>query len=328
MVDGTADGGAGVAQEISLTGCRTISFRFQLSDRTLFSINRCVVVRAFGIGEAPDDDPTLDCSESGMLLRSMPVGQCEVGIDTVERLGRTFVRYVQKCLPRYYIDMSIGFEAYTAKFSGKTRSTIQRKIKKFGEISGGRVRFERYRSVSEVDRFGVFAREVSRRTYQERLLGAGLPEAPEFVQQARLLAQADLVRAFVLFDGDRPVAYLYCPAHDGVLEYSYMGYDPDYQRYSVGTVLQWVALELLFAEGCYRCFDFTEGESEHKRLFATHHYRAANVVLLPNTFSNRILVHSHFRFAKAIERIGAWLEAHQLKRKVRRWLRFGRAAIG
>ena len=40
------------------------------------------------------------------------------------------------------------------------------------------------------------------------------------------LARRDLVRGFILFHGDNPIAYLYTPAPDGFLVYEYLGYDP------------------------------------------------------------------------------------------------------
>jgi CelD/BcsL family acetyltransferase involved in cellulose biosynthesis len=107
---------------------------------------------------------------------------------------------------------------------------------------------------------------------------------------------------------------------------TYRGYDPDYLRLSVGTVLQWLAVESLFAEKRFRYFDFTEGESEHKRLFSTGHLDCANVALLRPTLANRMLAHSHLRFGRAVEALGKWLEAHDLKKRIRSWLRFGRGA--
>src|SRR5512139_3024605 len=100
------------------------------------------------------------------------------------------------------------------------------------------------------------------------------------------LAEAGQVRAYLLFDNDRPVAYLYCPASKGVLLYQYLGYDPEYSSWSVGTILQWLALEQLFGERTYELFDFTEGQSDQKRQFSTHSVRCANVYFLRRTLVN------------------------------------------
>jgi len=308
---------------------QSVAFRFQLSDWTLFSIHRRLQVRAFGVGDSVtelDQLPPLLPDTSGVMLRSLPVSTASVGIRELELGGQRLLSYVLQCFPRYYIDMSQSFEDYKAKFSGKTRSTLGRKIRKFAELGGGQIRWERFTRADDLERFWQLARQVSIKTYQERLLDAGLPDDPAFFEQARRLADADNLRAFLLFDGERPVSYLFCPVREGIIEYAYLGYDPEYLRLSVGTVLQWLALESLFAEQRFHYFDFTEGESEHKRLFATGSVSCANIALLRPTLTNRLLAHSHHRFGRFTEALGGWLERHELKTRVKRWLRFGRAA--
>ncbi|QJQ07721.1 GNAT family N-acetyltransferase [Undibacterium piscinae] len=49
---------------------------------------------------------------------------------------------------------------------------------------------------------------------------------------------------------------MYCPIVDDALIYAYLGYDPDYLKLSVGTVLQWLALQDMFAETRFKIFDF------------------------------------------------------------------------
>ncbi len=313
-----------------------VYFRYQLSDWTLFSWPRHLQVRAFGLDAAPDVTlPPLAPGSHGLLLRSVPVSvdpssSPSSGMATLGRVthqGQSLLRYVMQRFPRYYIDMSgKDFEVYKAKFSGKTRSTLSRRVKKFAEACGGTLRWERFAAPEDLPRFWQHARAVSEKTYQERLLDAGLPDKADYLEQALRWAGQDQLRAFLLFDGECPVSYLFCPIHEGVVQYAYLGYDPAYKHLSVGTVLQWLALESLFQEGCYRSFDFTEGESEHKRLFGTDHLQCANVALLRPTLANRLLAHSHWRFTQAGDALGRWAERHGLKKRIRHWLRFGRTA--
>ena len=314
---------------------RNVQFRFQFSDWTLFSIQRPLLARAYSLDEAAavaasaaglHTLPTLPPGCMGLMLRSVPVADARVHIGMDASVKPPLLRYVMQCFPRYYIDMAQGFDEYRKKFSSKTRATLTRKTKKFADLGDGPIRWERITRAEELDRFWTLARQVSVKTYQERLLDAGLPVDPGFIAEAKRQADADCLRAFLLFDGDRPVSYLYCPVQDGIVIYAYLGYDPDYLRLSVGTVLQWLAVESLFAEQRFRYFDFTEGESEHKRLFSTGHLDCANVALLRPTLANRLLVHSHMRFGRAVEALGNWLEAHDLKKRIRSWLRFGRGA--
>ena len=73
--------------------------------------------------------------------------------------------------------------------------------------------------------------------------------------------------------------------------YAFLGYDPNYMNFSVGTILQWLALEHLFEENSFRFFDFTEGQSAHKKLFATHNVQCANVFFLRDNMRNMFLSH-------------------------------------
>ena len=312
-----------------MSEAKSVAFRFQLSDWTLLRVRRPLLVRGFGLDQDPSaaaDLPDLPAGCAGLLLRSIAATDTRTGLNHVALDGRRMLRYVMQCFPRHYIDMAQSFDAYKQKFSGKTLATLRRKVKKFTEHGNGQVRWERFTQPDSLDRFWTLARQVSAKTYQERLLDAGLPEDPAYLLQAKQLAMADNVRAFLLFDGERPVSYLFCPVRDGIVEYAFLGYDPAYLRLSVGTVLQWFALESLFEEQRFRYFDFTEGESAHKRLFATSHLDCANIALLTPTLGHHLLVRLHLGFGRLTEALGRWLDDHDLKVKIRRWMRFGRTA--
>lgn len=76
-------------------------------------------------------------------------------------------------------------------------------------------------------------------------------------------------------------------------------------------------------EGGLRYFDFIEGQSDHKRLFATHQRQCANVFLVRPTVRNAAIVRGH----ALMERFSAWagqvLDRYGVKAKVRRLIRHG-----
>lgn len=303
---------------------RDVPFKFQLSDWTLFQASIRLQPRSIGLAEAgdpeaiaiPGEDQLLPGSQ-GFALRRLPVDE------TLPRLARSgpFLRYVPLHYQHCYIDLSTSFEDYQKKFSSKTRSTINRKVRKYTEHCGGTLKWHSYRSPDEVPAFFQLARAVSKLTYQEKLLDAGLPDTPEFMERARALATSGHLRAYVLFDGEKPVSYLYCPVQDSVAIYAYLGYDPAYMHLSVGTVLQWLALEEMFNEGGLRYFDFTEGQSDHKRLFATHQRQCANVFLVRPTLRNAAIVRGHALMDSFSVRAGQLLDRYGVKAKMRRLIR-------
>jgi CelD/BcsL family acetyltransferase involved in cellulose biosynthesis len=307
--------------------CREVPIKFQLSDKTLFVRRVLLDVRQVDLNEpvTPVADPRPPCESinkgsQGFLVRSLPVTAVLPTVIKTEG----YYRYVPSQYKRYYIDLRQSFEEYKQQFSSKTRSTILRKVKKFEEHSGGDITWKVFKTSEEIVEFFRLARIVSAKTYQEKLLDAGLPDSADFLQSAKALAAEGRIRSFILFDGDRPVSYLYCPVHDDVLIYQYLGYDPEYAQLSVGTVLQWLSLRHLFDETLFRIFDFTEGESEHKRLFATHSVQCANVFFMRANLQNRVLLLSQIAIDNASRKIGEILDRCGLKAQVKKLIRFGK----
>lgn len=304
----------------------TVALRFKLSDLTLGTWRVRLRTREVSLADEMEPVETvqppadnLDSASAGFLIRGVPVTRPQAALSATP----TYIRYVNRQYRHFYVDMRLTFDEYKAKFSSKTRSTISRKLKRYAEQCGGTVRWCMYRSPAEMVEFHRLARSVSVVTYQERLLDAGLPDSPLFIEEMQALAALDRVRACVLFDRDKPVSYLYCPVHDDVLIYAYLGYDPAYLKSSVGTILQWLALEQLFGERRFRFFDFTEGESDHKRMFATHDVFAVNAMFLRRSLKHWLLLRMHRRFDLCVESLGALLDRYGLKHRIRRFIRFG-----
>lgn len=300
--------------------------KLQLGDRTLLASKLWLQVREVGLDDetppvvkpiTPAD--SLQANSQGFLIRSLRIADKQPTL----RAQHDYLCYVSSQHQRYYIDMRQSFEEYKSKFSSKTRSTLSRKVKKYAEHCGGNISWKIYKSAGEMPEFFRFARAVSERTYQEKLLDAGLPDSEEFLDEMEQLAQQGHVRGFILFHEDKPVSYLYCPVSNGVLIYAFLGYDPGYMNYSVGTVLQWLALEHLFEERLFRFFDFTEGQSEHKKLFATHSVQCANVFFLRNNLRNKALLYSQRAVDDFSRLAGDTLNQLGLKSKVKKMMRFG-----
>ncbi len=117
------------------------------------------------------------------------------------------LRYMESSYQRRFIDLETDFNGYMSKFSGKTRSSIKRKVRKFEEASGGKIEWSVYRSAAEMDRFHSVAREISKLTYQEKLFDAGIPDDQGFLEEMRALANADALRGSIL-DGSYQIAQI------------------------------------------------------------------------------------------------------------------------
>lgn len=274
-----------------MTGVIRYPLRFQIGARTLFAVQRTLVRVAFDLpmllADIHVDLPPTPGDAAGFVLTSWPE----------TRIAGLQGAFVRQRYTRYHADFGDGFEAYLAHFSARTRNAINRKRKRFPADA---VRC--YRTPDEVATFIDLARPVSRASYQHRLLDAGLPDTPAARAEMLALAAADKVRAFLLFRDGQAIAYLYLPVKDDVLIYAYLGHDPQFADLSPGTVLQIEAIRILAEEGRYTRLDFTEGEGQHKRMFATGGIACADVLLLRPTLANRAVLGALRMFDGAVAR--------------------------
>jgi CelD/BcsL family acetyltransferase involved in cellulose biosynthesis len=262
---------------------RRVPLAFRFSTRTLGSVKFPLLVRTASLSERPleaDELPprpeSFGSGICGCVNWSQPISATLPRLRRRERL----LVYVAHQYRRYFIDLTGKYDEYLAKFSAKSRSTLRRKMRKFEELSGGRIEWRIFRKPGELEEFFRLATPLSQSTYQERLFGHGLGADVADLESALKLAEEDQVRAYLLFLKGQPIAYLFCPVRNGALIYDKQGYDPQHSSCSPGTVLQLLALESLFKERAHSLLDFTEGEGEHKQFFSTRSQLCADIFVL------------------------------------------------
>ena len=256
-----------------------VALRFQVGARTLAAVRRRLVRVALSLddvlaGRVPE---LPDGAGDGYLVTSLPAalaGQVD---------GTGLIALVRQRYTRFYTDLTIGHDGWLASLSGSARSTLKRKTRK-AEAAG--MTIHAYRTAEAFAAFHPLARAVSTTTYQEKLLDAGLPEDATAVRHLAALAADDRLRAWLLRIDGAPVAYLCCTAQGSALRYDHVGHDPAWSDLSPGTVLHAAAMRDLFDDRFAR-FDFTEGEGQHKRQFATAGVACVDLLLLRPTLANR-----------------------------------------
>jgi len=237
------------------------------------------------------------------------------------RFTRQGLLYCLNQAINYYIDLNCSFPDYLSGFSSKTRSTLKRKVRKLFDVEGANTQFVTFCGPASTGEFHRLAREVAVKTYQEKLFDGAIPATEEFAAKLKTLAETDSFRGFILSIKGAPAAYLYLPAEGDILIYGHLGYDPAYGDWSPGTVLLYLALERLFAEGKFRYFDFTHGESQTKRLFGRESFLRADVYLFRWRARNIATVLLHAAVDKASTLLGRCLDALRIRSTVRRLIR-------
>ena len=304
-----------------MTMAAPYALRFQIGARTLFTMRRTLRRQSFSLadvlGRKAPRLPPLDAGDDGYVITSLPVTL----LPAIEAQARGMRIFERQRYVRHFADLDQDFDAYLAGFSAKSRATLQRKRRKFAEAAGGEIEVRLYRTIMEFEIFFALARGLSKRTYQEKLLDAGLPSREEERAAMSALARQGKVRAFLLFLGGKAAAYLYLQADGDTLIYAYLGFDPAKAALSPGAVLQMEAMRMLMEEGAFRRLDFTEGEGQHKRLFATGGVECVGLLVLRPSIGNGLRLAALDRFDRVVAAGKAWLghpSLQPLTRAIRR----------
>lgn len=299
---------------------QSVALRVEVAGRAIGYVRRQLSVVPHGLDAALAGGAAVlpPAGRDGWLLRSLPAQHLPA---LRAQLGG-WLFAVRQHYPRHYIAMQGGsFDDWWQGFSAKTRSTLSRKARRLGDQFEGGFTVRSYRTPAEVAEFMEIAGDLSRRTYQARLMQAGLPCDEADVAQAVAAAADDKIRAFLLFAGGRAIAYLYLPVERDVLIYAYLGYDPDCADLSPGTVLHVEAMRALYGENRFRAFDFTEGDGAHKAQFGRATIACADILILRPTLRNRLTLAAMQGIDSAAARGKAVLDHLGLRAKVKALIR-------
>lgn len=266
-----------------------------------------------------DPDQPLRGAEPGCdyyVIRSMPI----VSAMPLVSQADGFIRYAPAQYDRRYVEFQPTFDAYLQKFSSKSRSTWRRKVRKFGDQSGG-LEWRQYRSSDEIAAFYPLAEALSAKTYQEKMFGDGFAAHAGSLDELKSLAACDEVRGFLLFFKGEPAAYVLCPCDAETIFYGSLGYDPKLRTSSPGDVLLFLMIEQLHAERRFRYLDFGEGESWYKDFYSTNSLKCARVYYLRRTLKNRLALAAHQSASAATDALGHILSRLGVRALIRRLLR-------
>ncbi len=300
--------------------------KFTIASRTIFSKRLHVIhwpaFRQANWENFVDRLPSpLESQIDGYIVHSLEMVQ---EVTPVSKRNKQIL-YVAETYFRYMTQFVGSFEGFLAGISGKSRSTLLRKMRKFAKAGGGSkiedIDWRQYEKPDEIAEFLDQALPLAKRTYQARLFDGALPNDDDFRQDAIDLGQQGRVRAYLLFLNGKPVAYLYTPLEERTFVYAYLGFDEAYSQLSPGIVLQFLVHKKLFEEKIADWFDFTEGEGAHKSQFANQRYSCATVLCLKDGLQNRLLVHSHRGWNRAVESLKGLTEKLNLTARIKKLFR-------
>lgn len=187
--------------------------------------------------------------------------------------------YTTETRPHWVMNLPADVEKIYEKMSPKARKNrryeTNRLLKEFS------VRIECYTKETDLECVMEHAESIARRTYQ-RGLGVGFVANQEHLERFTVEAARGRFRAYFLYLGDKPVAFFLGTLSKNVLYDNYTAYDPEYGKYSPGTVLFFQMFERLCREGV-KAVDFGFGDAWYKAQFGNERSDETNVAIFAST---------------------------------------------
>jgi hypothetical protein len=240
-----------------------------------------------------------DCD--GVLFDALPTDCfCSQAILAQEEVMPGLVYSPFDDRPTLVVPIGASFDDYMRTKSPKTRSKL-RKLQSI--IDSGRIRTERYSNPADVMEFAAGVSLVSARTWQNRLLGLQYRNDEKSRENFCDLADRGLLRSYLLWRDDQPVAYVVGYQFDGVYYYADIGFDPQAAELSPGTVLLFMILQDLHESNPPTVLNFGVGDAAYKQRFGKTVGRDEAILLLRRELRNRLLIFSHQSFMLALNAV-------------------------
>lgn len=206
--------------------------------------------------------------------------------DSLKRLVSEDSRYrlftVNACLKRHLIDLPASFEEYLSQFDAKKRYNLKRQPKVLGKAHGAEAHLREYTQANDASRFLAVIEPIVARSWQREVSDDVITRDDRWVREFRSLADRGLFRSFVLFVGNQPIAFCVGLQHDGVFYFDTTAYNPDYGKFSPGSVLLYLLLEALIRDRSRltRTVSFGYGDHAYKQSFGNVHEEVTEVLLV------------------------------------------------
>jgi CelD/BcsL family acetyltransferase involved in cellulose biosynthesis len=184
-----------------------------------------------------------------------------------------------------------------AGLSSKQRYQFRRIAKRLATDFPGQVRLEVLGSSDTLERLVQDVDQLAKKTWQNKLGLGGFEPSQALRAKLTTLAASGALRGYVLYIRDAPAAFWLGAVYQQVFYSDYMGYDPAYASYRLGTHLLSELLESLCRDGV-RAIDFGFSEDEYKKRLGNTEWRETTLFVCAPTF--RALRFSLMRSAVAV----------------------------
>ena len=219
------------------------------------------------------------------ILRSLSLGEADAAYLNFLRRGSDFYRlgtkkpslwcggHMRMTQRHFAATLPSTVEAFYGGLSYASRQKAKQKQRKLLKAFGGNVRMRCFRDMTDLESLIQDVEQVAKKSYQ-RGLGVGFMDSPETRKQLRFKAERGWLRAYILYIADRPCAFWVGDLNQSTFGSDYMGYDPEFEKYSPGMYLILKVIES-FCDGNREGVtevDFSPGEAQWKEVLSNREW--------------------------------------------------------
>jgi len=221
----------------------------------------------------------------------------------------------------HVVDLPRSPDEYRARFSAKTRSTWARKARKL-EGERGSLSLRVYTQADQVIDLLTTVEPVSKLTYHYHLLGRDLsPGNIRLAENLQRWARRGWLRSYVLFTGERAVAYAIGSLSRRRYSYDLPGFDPALSSTSPGILLLLRMIDDLIESNAADVFDFGGGHADYKELLANRSFPEINALLVRRNPYAQGIAYLQRGMVGGTHRVAQVMERFQLKSRIKNWIR-------
>ena len=279
-------------------------------------------------GNASHENCDLLTSE---VLRSLSVGEAHAACLQFVKRGSDLCRLATTKPPRLCRDhlrtplkhfaalLPGTVEEFYRGLSSGARWQIKAKQKKLLRDFAGDIEIRCFRNTAELEDLMRDVETVAKKTYQ-RGLGVGFSDGPKIREQFRLKAERGWLRAYVLYIAGRPSAFWIGDINGTTFGSDYLGYDPEFERYSPGMCLMAKVIEG-FCDGGREGIsevDFATGHAQYKEVLSNQGWEEESIYIFSPSIKGVVLNLTRTVVGRIDQGVKSLLSSTNLLRRVKK----------
>lgn len=243
-----------------------------------------------------------DCAE----LRQVPLDS-SLSVEARTRPSFFCRQHVHVEHVHRYLELPGSFEDYLRTLPRKPRHEARRHARLLGEDFPGATHIHCYRNEQEIEQLTGDVKKVHATSYQGAL-GVGFTDNERTRARFRAVAKKDALRGCVMYVSEEPVAFFIAFKFKETLFGQYLGFNPQFHKYSPGLQILLHAIE----ESCepaagLSVVDLGWGDRNYKRAICNRSWMEGPVHIFAPTLKGLRL--------NVEKSLAAWLDS-QLKRRM------------